>query len=325
MSRLARDPSVEALLAAYRGDLEASGKFAGNPMISPARSFLLRVGVGGWSALSLSEQRSISEHESRLVTWLIVTGRLRPTPEYLVASRLRAGRVAAWAHREFHERFIATAAGLGFATKSAELQWWAVALVAALVGVRPERLTKAQFDAAREQLIATSVRLDPEHPGRAGILSTRLYGGETTLFHAGVIDVAPRKRCANKSADRASEWASVPPRLAATLQGYVEQMRLSLQPGSMFHIERVLRQFALWLTGAGGRGRSGCRSPSRAYRALQTSPPRAPERARPALQQAHARRRPGHATDLPRAPLRVARRGRSRARADVPRRRAAPG
>ena len=248
MSRLSRDPEVEALLAVYRADLEASGKFAGNPMISPARSFLLRVGVEGWSRLSLSEQCSISEHESRLVTWLIVTGRLQPTAEYLVASRLRAGRVAAWVHREFHERFMRTATELGFASKSAELQWWAVAIVAALVGVRPDRLTRARFDSAREQLIAMTVGLDTQHPGRAGILSTRLYGAETTLFHAGVIDELPRKRCANKSAERESEWATVPPRLAATLQGYVEQMRLSLRSSSMFHIERVLREFALWLT-----------------------------------------------------------------------------
>jgi hypothetical protein len=245
---LKRDPEVEALVVAYRAALEAAGKFAGNPMISPARSFLLRVGVEGFSRLSLSEQCSISEHESRLVTWLLVSGRLRASIEYLVASRLRAGRVAAWVHREFHERFIATAAELGFAPKSAELQWWAVAIVAALVGVRPERLIRAQFDSAREQLIATTVRLDRDHPGRAGILSTRLYGAEVTLFHAGVIETPPRKRHANKSAERASEWATVPPRLAATLQGYVEQMRMSLRSSSMFHIERVLREFALWLT-----------------------------------------------------------------------------
>jgi len=143
---------------------------------------------------------------------------------------------------------MTTAAGLGFAPKSAELQWWAVALVAGLAGVSPERLTKARFDAAREQLIAATRRLDPEHPGRAGILSTRLYGAEATLFHAGVIDVPPRKRHANQSDERASQWASVPPRLATTLQEYVEQMRLSLRASSMFHIERVLREFALWLT-----------------------------------------------------------------------------
>jgi hypothetical protein len=44
----------------------------------------------------------------------------------------------------------------------------AVAIVAGLVGVRPERLTRAQFDSAREQLIPTTLRLNREHPGRAG-------------------------------------------------------------------------------------------------------------------------------------------------------------
>jgi hypothetical protein len=63
-----------------------------------------------------------------------------------------------------------------------------------------------------------------------------------------VIDEPPRKRHVDKSAARAAEWATVPPQLAATLQGYIEQMRLSLRPGTMFRIERVLREFALWLT-----------------------------------------------------------------------------
>jgi hypothetical protein len=232
MARLRRDPEVEALIASYRADLVAAGQFAGNPMISPARSLLLRVGgVEGFSRLSLAEQCSISEHESRLVTWLIVTGRLLASAEYLVASRLRAGRVAAWVHREFHDRFMRTAAELGFAAKSAELHWWAVSLAAAVAGVTPDRLTNAQLDSARERLIAALRRLDPDHPSRAQTLSTRLYGAETTLYHAGVLELPPRKQNANQSARRVREWASVPPRLAATLQGYVEQMRLSLRPG----------------------------------------------------------------------------------------------
>ena len=43
MSRLARDPQVEAVVAAYRVALEAAGQFAENEVTSPARSFLLRV------------------------------------------------------------------------------------------------------------------------------------------------------------------------------------------------------------------------------------------------------------------------------------------
>jgi integrase len=247
VSHLRRDPGVEALVAAYRADLEAAGQYAGKEVTAPARSFLLRVGVEGWARLSLDEQLATSGHDRRLVAWLIVTGRLRPTSEYLVAGKLRVGKVAARIYREFHIRFLATAAELGFAEKSAGLQWWAVAKVAALAGTSPERLTKAQLDTCREQLIAATRRLHPDRPLRARPLTTRLHGAEATLFHAGVIDVPPRKRHPDKSAERARQWAAVPLRLRATLEGYIEQMRLSLRPATMVRIEAVLREFAGWL------------------------------------------------------------------------------
>jgi integrase/recombinase XerD len=248
VSRPARDPQVEAVVAAYRADLQAAGQYARKEVTSPARSFLLRIGVDGWAGLSLDQQLALRGHDRRLVAWLIVTGRVRPTAEYLIASRLRVGKVAAWVYREFHARFLRVAAQLGFDQKSAELQWWAVARVAALVGVSPERLTRAHLDGGREQLIAATVRLHPDHPIRARPLTTRLHGAEATLFHAGVIDTPPRKRHPDKSAVRAQQWAAVPPRLRKTLQGYIELMRLSLRPATMVRVEAVLREFAGWLT-----------------------------------------------------------------------------
>jgi integrase/recombinase XerD len=183
--------------------------------------------------LSLEQQLAVRGHDRRLVAWLIVTGRVPPTAEYLIASKIRVGRVAAWVHREFHERFMRVAAELGFDPKSAELQWWAVAKVAALAGVAPERLTKPQLDTGREQLIAATRRLHSEDPLRVRPMTTRLHGAEATLFHAGVIDTPPRKRHPDKSALRGQQWAAVPSRLRETLQGYIEQMRLSLRPATM--------------------------------------------------------------------------------------------
>jgi integrase len=248
VSRLRRDPQVEALVAAYRAGLESAGQFAENEVTSPARSFLLRVGVDGWAGLSLEQQLAVRGHDRRLVAWLIVTGRVAPTAEYLIASKIRVGRVAAWVHRDFYERFMGVAAGLGFDPKSAELQWWAVAKVAALAGVPPQRSTKEQLDTGREQLIAATRRLHPEHPMRARPITTRLHGAEATLFHAGVIDTPPRKRHWDKSAARAQQWAAVPPQLRATFQSYIEQVRLSLRPATMVRVEAVLREFASWLT-----------------------------------------------------------------------------
>jgi hypothetical protein len=139
VSRLRRDPQVEAVVAAYRADLEAAGQFAENEATSPARAFLLRVGANAWADLPLEQQLAVRGHDRRLLAWLIVTGRVRPTAEYLIASKLRVGKVAMWVHREFHERFMRVAAGLGFDRKSAELQWWAVAKVAALAGTPPRQ------------------------------------------------------------------------------------------------------------------------------------------------------------------------------------------
>jgi site-specific recombinase XerD len=247
VARLARDPEVEAVIDAYRADLIAAGHFAQNEVTSPARAFLLRVGgAGGWSRLSVAEQRRVCEpRESAVVMWMIAAGHVRARPEFLARGYQPIGKVSAWVHRAFHERFMATAAGLGFSPKVAELQWWAVAKVAAVAGVAPGKLTRAKFDAASRELIDAVVRFG----ARSGqvTLSTRLYGAEATLYHAGVIDGAPRRRAPNQATVRQQEWASVPARLAETLQGYVEQMRVTLRANSMPHIERTLREFALWL------------------------------------------------------------------------------
>jgi len=177
--------------------------------------------------------------------WMIAAGHVRPRPEFLVRGYQPIGKVSAWVHSGFHERFMATAAGLGFSLKVAELQWWAVAKVATVAGVAPDKLTRAKFDTASRELIDAVKRFG----ARSGqvTLSSRLYGAEATLYHAGVIDGPPRKRAPDQSDLRAREWASVPSRLAEILLGYVEQMRVTLRPGSMPHLERTLREFALWL------------------------------------------------------------------------------
>jgi integrase len=237
---------VEELVAAYRADLRAAGMFAEHPVTSPARSFLTRVGVDGWPKLSLAEQCAAPLKDRRVVGWLMVTGRLRPSPDYLVLGRPYLGEVAARHHAAFHATFAATAAELGFDSRSTVLQWSAVTKAAVLTGLPAERLSKADLDLGREQMIAAIRRHRPDSHG-VRALTTALFGAEATLFHAGVIDVPPRKVHPGRSAERAVAWTSVPPRLAATLLGYIEQMRLSLRPSTVAGLEGALRGFAGWL------------------------------------------------------------------------------
>ena len=206
-----------------------------------------------------------------MVGWLIVTGRLRPSPDYLVACRPYLGEVAAHHHRSFHERFVAASAELGFDPVVTRLQWSALAKVAALAGLTPERLTQPVIEAQRKALTAAITRHRPGSHG-AKALSAALFGAQTTLFHLGVLDTAPRKTNPDRSAERAAAWAAVPPRLAATLTGYIAQTRLSLRPSTMVRVEGVLREFACWLAVERPRGGLRRRPAPGTHRGLQAAP-----------------------------------------------------
>jgi len=152
---------VEELVAAYRAGLQAAGMFAGHPVTSVARSFFARVGADGWSRLPLDQQCALPLKDRRVAGWLIVTGRVRPSPDYLVACRPYLGEVAARHHRAFHEQFSATSAELGFSPVVTRLQWSALAKVAALAGLAPQQPPCS----ARRPPCSTSAR-STRHPAR---------------------------------------------------------------------------------------------------------------------------------------------------------------
>ena len=244
----ARRPAVEDLVDAYRADLLAAGMFAGHPVTSVARMFFTRVGPEGWARLPLAAQCALPLKDRRVVGWLIVTGRLRPSADYLVACRPYLGEVAARHHRAFYERFAATSAELGFDPIVTRLQWSALAKVTALAGLGPGQVTQAVIDEGRQALTAAIGRHRPGSHGPKA-LSAALFGLQTTLFHLGVLGTAPRKTSPDRSAERAAQWASAPPQLASTLAGYIAQVRLSLRASTMVRVEGVLREFACWLAG----------------------------------------------------------------------------
>ncbi|BCQ06860.1 tyrosine recombinase XerC [Mycobacterium heckeshornense] len=115
-----------------------------------------------------------------------------------------------------------------------------------MAGLTVERLTQPVIDEQRKALSAAITRHRPGSHG-AKALSAALFGAQTTLFHLGVLDSAPRKTSPNRSAERAAQWAAVPPRLAATLTGYIAQTRLSLRASTMVRVEGVLWEFTGWL------------------------------------------------------------------------------
>ena len=66
---------------------------------------------------------------------------------------MHIGQIAPWVHRDFHARFGTMASELGFDRTATNLQWRAVAKVAAVAGIPPDRLTRETFDTGARRLL----------------------------------------------------------------------------------------------------------------------------------------------------------------------------
>ncbi len=241
-----------ALVADYVESLGAVGVVTDTKTVWEARAFAARVGgPQDWAGLSLAEQCALPLRIRHFVTWLIVTQRVAASADYLVAGRPFVGDVALRHHPEFANAFLDTATSLGFARATAMSQWSDIAKVAALCQARPDRLCRAQFDQGRTALLEAAARHRPDSELRLSLAKT-FHGAEATMFHLGVFDTAPAK-LANASTlmhrqRRADQWAAVTPGLAATLQGYLEQIGLTLRPATVTSAEANLREFACFVS-----------------------------------------------------------------------------
>jgi integrase len=247
VTALALSPAHEDLVAKYWAALQTGGLAGDRCALWGARSFLARFGgVEGWMARPLETQLACNVKIHHFVSWLFATQRLAASPEYLVARRPNLGAVYARHHPAFHALFVATAGTLGFHIKAAHGQWRALSLASAVHSVAPGDLTHVQLDSARTAYV-DAVRRHGRGPMK--LLQQTFFGVEATLFHAGVTDELPRRRTPTNVSVRAAQWAQVPDGISRTVSRYLEQIALSLRPGTVHNSEATLREFFGFVAG----------------------------------------------------------------------------
>lgn len=107
---------VAAVLGDYAAHLATVSAQVNPAELRTARQLCARFGgPPGFAAAPLAEQLAVPRTTRRFLDWLIGTGRLRPTADYLVARRFQLGQLLARVHPAFHQRFLAAASELGFA------------------------------------------------------------------------------------------------------------------------------------------------------------------------------------------------------------------
>jgi site-specific recombinase XerD len=234
-------PEYRELEEAYAADLQRFGFQVNSTWRWGARAFCVRFGDGaGWHALSLIEQLALNRKLQRFITWLMLTRQLRPSADYLVARRHELGPLLARLDPLTHAMFMATALEIGFSAHDVQCQWSALAHVCVFNGIGPQEVQHAHIDATRSAFAHAATR-----QGRGSMqgFHNSLFGLEATLFHAGVTTELPRRQSPNKAAHRAAAWATLArgaPTLVATVQRYLEQLALSLRPGTVRTSEGTL-------------------------------------------------------------------------------------
>jgi integrase len=244
MPRAAALPIVRPdLVDDYLADRAGQGMNTDHKVRWGARVLLAAVGdLVEFGRLPLDRQLAFNHETHRFISWLAVTGRLRPGPDYLVARRPRLGIVLARTQPELHLRFMQTARALGFDDHRAMTQFNLLAHLVALAGRQPQELRQTDWDSGRRLLLDAASRI-PSRGVKA--LSTALFNLEATMFHCGLSDELPRRRSPNRADVRARDWARVPAGMAATMRHYLQQIAGTLRPGTVKNAELTLREFAL--------------------------------------------------------------------------------
>ncbi|WP_218792429.1 hypothetical protein [Streptomyces sp. Amel2xC10] len=209
-----------------------------------ARALLAAVpDVSGFSRLPLERQFAFNHETHRFIRWLLVTGRLQPGADYLVARRPRLGIVLARTEPELHLGFMETARALGFRETVAMSQFNLLAHFVALFGKQPHELQQSDWDGGRRRLLLEAARRIPNRGVKA--LSTALFDLEATLFHCELTDQLPRRRSPDHADMRAQERARVPAGMADTMQHSLPQIAGTMRPSTVKNAELTLREFAL--------------------------------------------------------------------------------
>jgi site-specific recombinase XerD len=237
-----------ALVNVFAAERIKAGFAVGPSILSGARTFIARYPTPAvFSAAPLVEQLDLNGSQRRFACWLMVTGRMAVTAEYLARADLRLGWVAAHHHPDLCVRLGDTARTLGSDRTWILAQWSTLAQLAALHGILPEEVTAEQLETGGAALLEAFAR--PTHPKAGHKLRSSLVRLRATLFHAGVSDTPPRLHRPNNGVAIAAAWAQIAPTLAETAQRYLAQIDLSLRPSTVHEAERSLRELGLFLAG----------------------------------------------------------------------------
>ena len=215
---------------------------AGRCRARAADRFRARFGsLAGWLAAPVEARTAVPVTDRAYAAHAAVMSFTAVDGGFVVASHCQWARHVAARDPLAAVQFRGEAASLGFTDGQAGHMWSRLAQICVLTGQSPDTLTGADYLRGREALLAAAA----ERHWSGNAVSTPIYGLDAVMFHRGQAPPPAGRRSSNPGHE--TDWATVEaaaPQLAATMRRYLDQVAVSLRPGSVALIDTALRQLA---------------------------------------------------------------------------------
>lgn len=230
--------------AALVATMTAGGRGSGTWARKRVRKFTMRVGgPQDWEQLGLERQLGLPAEERSVATWLLASGQVTTTADYLVQAPIFLGIQFARCYPAFHAAYVDTAERIGMEAEWRQRSWAGLAAVCVINGTLPADVTITDMvDARRAFLAATRDR----RRARGHFLSMGIARAQLVLFHLGQVNETPGKLGHPPAPD--GGWGGITPNIRLTLRRYLDRLALVRRPGTVLQEAGTLRQFARYLT-----------------------------------------------------------------------------
>jgi len=210
-----------------------------------ARRFTARFGgIHGWAELPTVQRLTANVVLRSYAAWALVEHGQPVDADYVV------GTSTQWANhvrdREplAHLEFTSMAADLGFGQIETHKMWLTLSKLSVIAGIRAATISDADYIETRDVYLAAIQRRSGSVPK---IFATPVFGLNSVMFHLRRGPV-PKRR--TRDGNRRPDWVALfaeAPVLAATMRRYLDQLAVSLRPGSVETIDTTLRLFARFI------------------------------------------------------------------------------
>ena len=198
-------------------------------------------GIDGWAPLPPEQRLGAGVVLRSYVAWALVEQGRSVDADYVV------GAPTKWANhvrnREplAHLEFTQMANDLGFGPLEVKRMWLVMSKLSVIAGIRASTIADADYTTTCALYLAA---VEKRCGGVPKIFGTPVFGLNSVMFH---LHRGPAPKRRTRDGNRRSDWEALTitaPIMVATMRRYLDQLAVSLRPGSVETIDTTLRLFA---------------------------------------------------------------------------------